>query len=272
MAKPPTSNIPPRRKGGAPSRPGAQPARAAAGPPRKPSPRRRQRGSRRRVIALIAGTVAVVVIAVVVIIAATSSSKKHPGQTAVGYETSAGVKVYGPLGPEHVPLQVGPELGSANAGLTKAPIDGIQCNAGEQLAYHHHVHLAIFINGKPMSVPLGIGMVPPAVVQNSSLGPFAEGSNTCLFWLHVHAQDGIVHIESPTSKIYELGQFFDIWHQPLSSNHIGQYQGAVTATVNGKPFTGDPTQIPLAAYNQIVLNLGGPVVTPPAISWSGTGL
>jgi hypothetical protein len=274
VAKPPTSNIPPRRKGGAPAKPGTRPTKTAA-PPRKPAARRRQGGgSRGRQIALIAGIMFVVVAAVAIALVASSgsSNNKHSTATAANWVAPSGTKVYGALGPEHVPLQVGPQLGSANAGLTSQPVDGIQCNAGEQLAYHHHVHVAIFVNGKPMSVPLGIGMVPPAVVQQTSQGDFAEGSNTCLFWLHVHAQDGIVHIESPSSKIYRLGNFFDIWHQPLSSTQIGSYKGTVTATVNGKPYTGDPTQIPLIAYSQIVLNLGGPIVTPPPISWSGTGL
>jgi hypothetical protein len=275
VAKPPTSNIPPRRKGGAPAKSGGRPAvtPVAARPPRKPTARRRRGMSRGRMFALIGGAIVVIVAVIVAIVLATggSSSSTHTA-SAVNYTTASGVKVYGTLGPEHVPLQLGPELGPANSSLTSAPVDGIQCNAGEQLTYHHHVHLAIFINGKPMSVPLGIGMVPPAIVQKTSAGAFAEGSNTCLFWLHVHAQDGIVHIESPTSKIYRLGQFFNIWGQSLSSTQVGTYKGAVTATVNGKPWTGDPTQIPLVAYTQIVLNVGGPTVTPPPISWSGTGL
>jgi hypothetical protein len=224
------------------------------------------------VIAMIAGAVAVVVIAVVVIIATTGSSSAKHTDTAVNWVSPTGQKVYGGYGPEHVPLQLGPQLGSPNAGLTSAPVDGIQCNAGEQTTYHHHVHLALFINGKNMAVPLGVGMVPPAIVQNSAQGPFAQGSNTCLFWLHVHAQDGIVHIESPSSKTYRLGNFFDIWHQPLSTTQIGSNHGTVTATVDGKAWTGDPTQIPLTAYSQIVLNLGTPVITPPPISFSGTGL
>ena len=40
----------------------------------------------------------------------------------------------------------------------------------------------------------------------------------------------------------------------------------MTATVNGKPWTGDPAQIPLTEHTQIVLNLGGPIVTPPPIN------
>jgi hypothetical protein len=193
-------------------------------------------------------------------------------QAAVNYKTSSGAKVYGTLGPEGVPLQLGTPLAAPNTGLTGAPVDGIQCNTTEQLTYHHHAHLAIFINGQMRPVPLGIGMVPPATVQQTSAGNFATGSQTCLYWLHVHAQDGILHIESPAPKTYELAQFFGIWHQALSSNQIGPYKGTVTATVDGKPWSGDPGQIPLNEHAQVVLNLGGPVVTPPPISWSGTGL
>ena len=42
--------------------------------------------------------------------------------------------------------------------------------------------------------------------------------------------------------------------------------------VDGKAWTGDPGQIPLGEHTQIVLNLGGPIVTPPAIDWGKTQL
>jgi hypothetical protein len=148
----------------------------------------------------------------------------------------------------------------------------VQCNSTEQLAYHHHAHLVIFTNGQTRPVPLGIGMVPPAIVQQSPQGDFATGSQTCLYWLHVHAQDGIIHIESPVAKNYLLAQFFGVWKQPISATQIGPYTGHVTATVNGVPWSGDPGQIPLTEHAQIVLNLGGPVVAPPPINWSATGL
>jgi hypothetical protein len=220
--------------------------------------------------------VAVALVAVVIVVIVTStgggSSSSNKKQPAVNYTTASGVKVYGGLGPEGVPLQVGPQLAAANTGLTGAPIAGLQCNTTEQLTYHHHAHVVIFINGQPRSIPLGVGMVPPALVQQTASGDFATGSQTCLYWLHVHAQDGIVHIESPTPKVYELGQFFEIWHVPLSANQIGSSTGTVTATVNGRPWTGNPAQIPLTEHAQIVLNLGGSIVTPPPIVWSGTGL
>ncbi len=273
MPKPQT-NVPPRRKPGSSARSGKVPPRdgtssgPASGANRRP-PRRPRRRSRTALYAA-AGAIVAAVAVVVVLLVSTGSGGGSP--SAVNFKTPAGVKVYGGLGPENVPLQVGPPLAAANTGLTGAIVDGIQCNAGEQLAYHHHVHLAIFINGKPYSVPLGVGMVPTVQVTNTSAGQFADGSTNCLYWLHVHAQDGIVHIESPQPKTFELAQVFGIWHQPLSATQIGSFQGPVTATVNGKPWLGDPAQIPLNEHDQIVLNLGTPHVTPPPISWANTGL
>jgi hypothetical protein len=272
MAKPPPAKIPPRGKSG-PAR-GSSASRPV--PPRRPPTRRRRGGkSRGWFYALIIGVVVAVVAVVIVLVVSSSggsSSSPDKTQAAVNYTTAAGVKVYGSIGPEGVPLQVGPQLAPANTGLTGAPIVGLQCNTTEQLTYHHHAHLAIFINGQPRSIPLGTGMVPPALVQQTANGDFATGSQTCLYWLHVHAQDGIIHIESPTPKVYELAQFFAIWHVPFSANQIGSYKGTVTATVDGKPWTGNPAQIPLQEHAQIVLNLGGPIVTPPPINWNGTGL
>jgi hypothetical protein len=217
----------------------------------------------------------VAVLAVIIALVVTSGGGKSGGlakQPAVNYKTTSGVKVYSTLGPEKVPLQQGTPLAAANTGLTGAPIDGVQCNSTEQLSYHDHAHLVIFVNGQTRPMPLGVGMVPPATVEQTSGGDWATGSQSCLYWLHVHAQDGIIHIESPTPKTYLLAQFFGVWHQPLSSTQVGPYSGHLTATLNGKPWTGDPGQIPLNDHAQVVLNLGGPVVTPPPIVWSGTGL
>lgn len=271
MAKSPgpnqTGSVPPRKSAGAPPRKSAGSARPPAN-----RPTRRRTRSQGRFYGLLVGLV-VVIVAVVVILLVTSGGggTSLTKQTAINF-TANGTKVYGGLGPEGVPLELGQQLAPANAGLTGAPIDGIQCNNSEQLAYHHHVHIAIFINGQPRAVPLGIGMVPPALVQNTAKGPFAEGSQSCLYWVHVHATDGIVHIESPEVRTYLLTQIFAVWRQPLSATQIGPYTGHVTATVNGQPWTGDPGEIPLDQEAQIVLNLNGPVVKPPPIVWKGTSL
>lgn len=254
-------NVPPRKSGGG-SRPPAN---------RGPRRARRTRSQGRFYGILVGVIIAIVVAVVIVLITSGGSSSALNKQPALNFKAN-GVKVYGGLGAENVPVQVGPQLAVANAKLTGAPTDGISCNSTEQLSYHHHIHLAIFINGQPKSIPLGIGMVPPALVTNTSRGPYAEGSQTCLYWVHVHVQDGIVHIESPEPRTFILAQFFGIWGQPLSSTQIGPYTGQVTATVNGQPWQSDPAEIPLDEHTQIVLNLNGPVVTPPPIVWNGTGL
>ncbi len=277
MAKPPsrpsTTKVPPRGKGGA-GQPSARPVPPR--PPRKPNGRRRGGRSQRRFYGLLVGAVIAVAALIIIVVVTTgggsSSVTTASKQPAVNYTTASGVKVYGGVGPENVPLQVGTPLAAANTGLTGAPIDGVQCNTTEQLTYHHHAHLVIFINGKTRPMPLGVGMVPPAIVEQTANGDLATGSQTCLYWLHVHAQDGIVHIESPSPKNFLLGQFFGVWHQALSSTQIGPYSGHVTATVNGQPWAGDPGEIPLTEHAQIVLNLGGPVVTPPPIDWGATQL
>ena len=199
----------------------------------------------------------------------------NTSQEAINWKTPAGLPVYGGIGPEGIPVQVGPKLAPANAGLTGATIAGVSCGSSEQTAFHHHIHLVIFINGTPRSVPIAIGFTPPAQVVQGNGGYFAEapgGANPCIYWLHVHAEDGIVHIESPIVKTFVLGQVFAVWQQPLSSTQVGPYKGTVTATVNSVPWSGDPSSIPLDEHTQIVLNLGGPIVTPPPISWSGSGL
>lgn len=231
-----------------------------------------------------AGALAVLVVVAVVIVSVSSgggSAGERTTTTSTNNNVSAqnwsynGIHVYGSLSYEGVPLQLGPVLSPLYLGLTNQPAGGIQCNTKEQLAYHHHVHVAIFVNGKPYSIPLGVGITPPVEVANSPRGQVAVGSAAnggCFYWTHTHEQDGIVHLESPISRTFELAQFFAVWHVALSANQIGPYTGTVTATVNGQPWTGDPGSIPLDAHAQIVLNLGSPIVTPPPIDWSLTRL
>jgi hypothetical protein len=139
------------------------------------------------------------------------------------------------------------------------PVDGVACNAGEQLAYHIHAHLAVYVNGQPALIPYGIGIKQP-VAEQTSAGPFvAQGD--CFYWIHVHDLSGVIHIESPTQQTYTLGQFFDLWGQPLSATQVGPASGPVTAFVNGSPFQGDPRSIPLDAHQVIQLDVG--TVVPP---------
>ncbi len=173
------------------------------------------------------------------------------------------------LGFEGVPLEQGPDLAPASTTQT-GPVAGIPCGATEQLAYHIHAHLAVYANGSQRTLPAGIG-IPGSVVQQTQQGPVAAGGQ-CIYWLHTHAPDGVIHVESPTQRVYTLGDFFDEWHQPLSANKVGTATGKVTGSVNGKPWTKDPRSIPLTPHAVIQLSVGTPIVPFRAISWSGTQL
>ena len=149
-------------------------------------------------------------------------------------------------------------------------MDGVKCAPIEQLAYHIHAHLQVYVNGAPRSLPPAIGMVDP-VAQQTPVGPF-YGAQGCYYWLHTHASDGIIHIESPTQRIYTLGDFFDEWHQPLSSSQVAAASGTVVAFVNGKPWTQSPRSIPLKPHAVIQLDVGSPAVNFQPFSWAGLSL
>ena len=140
--------------------------------------------------------------------------------------------------------------GSSNAIDT---VDGVECEAGEQLAYHVHAALEILIEGEQVTVPKNTGI-----------------RSNCIFWLHTHDDTGLMHIEAPEQRDFDLGQFFAVWGQPLSStqllNATTDATHSITATVNGETFDGDPSTIPLKDAETIVLQYGPPFgVAPPSI-------
>jgi hypothetical protein len=172
----------------------------------------------------------------------------------------------GPLGPEGVPMPAVPPLGRLRLIADGESIDGITCQASEQVLFHIHAHLTIFVRGIARQVPAGIGIAPPYQVASTPRGAFVAGA-TCFTWLHTHAADGIIHTESPVQRTYTLGEFFDIWGQRLNRNEVGPAHGRVTALFNGQVFTGSPRKIPLLAHAQIQLEVGRPLVVPQKIAF-----
>ncbi len=225
--------------------PTGAPRSAARRPPPPPKRRKMPRITKKTIGAIVALTV---IAAVVVFFSFAINGSSSPGSTNVAASDDI---------PENVPVPVGPVLAAPNSAQYGQPIDGIQCQTSEQVAYHIHAHLTIFVNGKAQQIPYGIGIAQPLQTTQINGGTFVEGGG-CFYWLHTHSSDGIIHIESPTTKTYTLGQFFDEWGQPLSRAQVGPALGKVTVYQNGKPYTGDPRAIQLTAHNQIQLDVGSP--------------
>jgi hypothetical protein len=149
------------------------------------------------------------------------------------------------------------------------PVDGVTCSPLEQIAYHIHQHLALYRDGKPVTLPSEIGI------------PGGDNNPTCFYWIHVHNFDpGILHVESPVRQTLPLGDFFDIWRVtqagavPPGAQYVQQLAAAarrhdVTVFVNGKRWTRGYRTVPLKDHEVITVEIGKPVVAPkPFTDWS----
>jgi hypothetical protein len=154
------------------------------------------------------------------------------------------------------------EPGDTPLGGNGQPVDGIEGSSREMLQVHVHAHLALINKGQQIAVPYGIGIVKPFQVNNGFVG-----TGRGIYWLHTHDATGIIHVESPDSRRYTLGNFFDVWGQPLTSREVAGLKGVVRAFVDGKPYAGDPRSIVLGAHTQITLQVGTPIVTPPVYAF-----
>lgn len=152
-------------------------------------------------------------------------------------------------------------LSLTNRGVANSaylPVGGVSCDEGEQTAFHIHAHLTMYINGKQTALPAGVGIAPDL---------------SCLYWLHTHATDGVIHIEAPKGASFTLNNFLQIW-----STHFQQlgYPSQLNSTtgwqvyVNGKPFKGNFHTIPLQAHTLITLAYNSPGIHPDTTyNWNG---
>jgi hypothetical protein len=237
--------------------------------------RAEQARRRRRRIRLASGAAATTVIGVAaaIVLAVTGGSGAAGGATSglsLAPLSTLGAlhpaPAPGVTGPEGVPVPAAAPLAGTAAAATGQPVDQISCQTGEQTLFHIHAHLAIFVNGKARQIPAAIG-IPGAQAQQTPNGPYiATGS--CFYWLHTHAADGIIHIESPVQRTYTLGDFFDEWGQPLRPAQAGPATGRVVALYNGQVYQGNPRDIPLTAHAQIQLEIGTPLIAPQPVTFS----
>jgi hypothetical protein len=172
-------------------------------------------------------------------------------------------------GPPASPSDPEPYVAPADP-MGRARAAGLVPEPAEQLKYHVHAHLDVFIDGKHIIVPAGIGIdITNPGVHHSTAGMPAYGGITvpcdqpCISPLHTHDVTGILHTESSTHKDNTLGQFFTEWGVRLDANCFATYckpAKPVAIYVDGNPFTGDPRTIPLSDRKEIAIIIG----TPPA--------
>lgn len=140
-----------------------------------------------------------------------------------------------------------------------APVDGIRCDQMEGAVLHIHQHVAVRDHGRAVAIPPDVGR--PLLGQ-------------CFYWIHTHTPDGIVHVESPSFRTFTLGEFFDVWGQPLTAHDVAgartRKNEHVAVWVDGAPFRGDPRTIPLTQHLDVTFEVGPPYTKPkPFTEWNG---
>lgn len=176
--------------------------------------------------------------------------------------------------PEGVAIVNASDLAPASTTSTGRPVDSIGCvtESHEVTKLHTHTLVLIYDHGVQRRVPAGVGITQPWIVEHFSGGDFTDvGPSDCLYWVHTHAADGIVHVEAPMTARFTLGEFFAIWRQPLSTDQVGPAHGPVTVYINGRHFSGDPRTVPLEDGATIQLDVGSPVVPGSEVNFHVVG-
>ena len=160
-----------------------------------------------------------------------------------------------------------------NKTTTPQSAGGVPCDSLEHTQVHYHTALQIMYQGNVLPIPANIGI---------SGDPTAP---TCFYWLHVHAANqNVIHIESPATQTFTLGQFFAVWstwnkaqglpNEPLDATHVS----TLTLTPDEKLVIyidlqdGNPKAIVLKAHEVITLEITPPEVTPPPAFTFTSGL
>jgi hypothetical protein len=159
---------------------------------------------------------------------------------------------------------------------------GIPCDQLEHTQVHYHAALQIIYQGNQTHLPANLGIVTDA-----------SGNVSCFYWLHVHAANpDTIHIESPASQTFTLGQFFAVWNAwnklnngpavSLDAKHVATFTVTPDESLlvyidklDGKgaqPFTGDPSTIVLQSHEVVTIEITPPSVTPPPSFTFANGL
>jgi hypothetical protein len=142
---------------------------------------------------------------------------------------------------------------------------GLTPETHEFVLLHVHSHLDVFVKGKTVVVPAGIGIdvhnpavheapAPDGTTDYGGIDP--PCAKPCISPLHTHADDGILHTEAKKDQFNRLGQFFTEWGVKIPAN--------AKVYVDGKRFKGDPHAIQLKDKREIAIVVGKPPAHIPS--------
>jgi hypothetical protein len=140
------------------------------------------------------------------------------------------------------------------------PIEGVYCDQLEHVdSYHIHVHLTIWINGNPVTVPAQVGIAP---------------DTSCYYWLHTHDTTGVVHIEAPAAASLNLQQFLDIWRKFSTLGYQDQLASSTgwTVWIDGKQISGGFSKVAFQPHMVITIAYNSPNVKPDTVYNFAAGL
>lgn len=124
-----------------------------------------------------------------------------------------------------------PSWPAPNDPMARARAAKLVPETAESLAHHVHSHLDVFVDGRAVTVPAGIGID----IENPGVHTFGSGndvsyggiskpcSTPCISPLHTHDTTGIVHTESATTESNTLGQLFTEWGVRFDGTCVGDF-------------------------------------------------
>ena len=150
-----------------------------------------------------------------------------------------------------------PVTGEASGGV----VDGIGAG-GEQVAFHIHAHLAVFVNGQRRTIPYGIGVVPPLRLTGDRRRAIRGRRRRLLLAAHPRHQRRDPRRVARAQELHPRGV---LRHRGelLGKTQVGPDRGRVTALVDGTPFGGDPRDIRLDRHTVLQLDVGAVVPFQP---------
>jgi len=124
-------------------------------------------------------------------------------------------------------------------------------------------HLELFAGGHVVQLPAGIGFAPPLRRH----GAYVR-SGRCVYPMRTAEPTGLVMLAS--GPIRTLGEFFDLWGQPLSRSTMAAFAAGaghrVSVFINGMRWPESPDSAPVSPGAQITIEVGSHV--PPHTSYT----